>query len=257
MAEIGETLRDARMRARIDISEIEAQTKIRAKYLRAIENEEWDLLPGPTYVKSFLRTYAEALGLDARMLVEEYKLRHERLSDDQLRPIGPPGAARTTRTPSGGPPRLLIVGVIVVLLLGALWIVGSMGDDDPEPTAPVTATQPPAQPRTTTTRTTATPARTQRPTRVVSLQIIPTGEVYVCLVAAGGRTLVPGVVLGPGEATRTFRSRRFLINLGNSNAQLRINGRVREVPASSEAIGYVITRLGRQPLPAGQRPDCT
>ena len=59
------------MRQRIDISEIEAQTKIRAKYLRALENEEWDLLPGPTFVKSFLRTYAEALGLDARLLLEE------------------------------------------------------------------------------------------------------------------------------------------------------------------------------------------
>ena len=38
------------MRARIDISELEAETKIRAKYLRALENEEWDLLPGRTYV---------------------------------------------------------------------------------------------------------------------------------------------------------------------------------------------------------------
>ena len=62
------------MRARIDVSEIEAQTKIRAKYLRALENEEWSLLPGPTFVKSFLRTYAEALGLDGKALVEEYRL---------------------------------------------------------------------------------------------------------------------------------------------------------------------------------------
>ena len=69
------------MRARIDISEIESETKIRAKYLRALENEEWDLLPGPTYVKSFLRTYADALGLDSRLLLEEYKLRHERLAE--------------------------------------------------------------------------------------------------------------------------------------------------------------------------------
>ena len=56
MADIGTTLREARMRARIDISEVESRTKIRAKYLRAIENEEWELLPGPVYVKSFLRT---------------------------------------------------------------------------------------------------------------------------------------------------------------------------------------------------------
>ena len=61
------------MRARIDVSEIEAKTKIRAKYLRALENEEWGLLPGPTFVKSFLRTYAQALGLDGKALVEEYR----------------------------------------------------------------------------------------------------------------------------------------------------------------------------------------
>src|SRR4249919_1362590 len=93
MPEIGPTLREARMRARIDISEVEAETKIRAKYLRALENEEWDLLPGPTFVKSFLRTYADALGLDSRLLVEEYKLRHERLTDVELQPITPRGAA--------------------------------------------------------------------------------------------------------------------------------------------------------------------
>ena len=87
------------MRQRIDISEIEAQTKIRAKYLRALENEEWDLLPGPTFVKSFLRTYAEALGLDARLLLEEYKLRHERLSEADLLPIAPPGGRRDRRAP--------------------------------------------------------------------------------------------------------------------------------------------------------------
>ena len=61
MAEIGATLREARMRQRIDITDMEVRTKIRAKYLRALENEEWDLLPGPTYVRSFLRTYADAL----------------------------------------------------------------------------------------------------------------------------------------------------------------------------------------------------
>src|ERR671918_3697 len=92
MPDIGSTLREARMHARIDISEIESETKIRAKYLRALENEEWDLLPGPTYVKSFLRTYAEALGLDGKLLIEEYKLRHERLSDVELQPIRPQGA---------------------------------------------------------------------------------------------------------------------------------------------------------------------
>src|SRR5690348_9065725 len=101
MPDIGASLREQRMRSRIDITEIEAQTKIRAKYLRALENEEWDLLPGPTYVKTFLRTYADALGLDGRMLVEEYKLRHERLSDVDLQPIAP----RRQDPRRGGPAR--------------------------------------------------------------------------------------------------------------------------------------------------------
>src|ERR671935_164498 len=87
MADIGTTLREARIRARIDISEVEARTKIRAKYLRAIENEEWDLLPGPVYVKSFLRTYGDFLGLDRRLLVDEFKRRYERPSDHDTRPI--------------------------------------------------------------------------------------------------------------------------------------------------------------------------
>ena len=75
------------MRARIDMTEVEARTKIRAKYLRAIENEEWDLLPGPVYVKSFLRTYGDFLGLDSRMLIDEYKRQYERPFDNEMRPM--------------------------------------------------------------------------------------------------------------------------------------------------------------------------
>ena len=85
MAEIGSTLREARMRARIDISEVEAGTKIRAKYLRALENEEWDLLPGPVYVKSFLKTYGDFLGLDSRLLIDEFKRRYERPMEHEVR----------------------------------------------------------------------------------------------------------------------------------------------------------------------------
>src|SRR5438094_5758969 len=95
MPEIGESLREARMRARIDVSEIEAKTKIRAKYLRALENEEWGLLPGTTFVKTFLRTYAEYLELDARTLVEEYKQRYERPAHGDLAPFGGLGGPRS------------------------------------------------------------------------------------------------------------------------------------------------------------------
>ena len=97
MPEIGDQLRETRMRNRIDITEVEAATKIRAKYLRALENEEWDLLPGPTFVKTFLRTYADYLGLDARNLVEEYRQRYERPSAQELAPFGTNIGGRRSR----------------------------------------------------------------------------------------------------------------------------------------------------------------
>src|SRR3954464_4640573 len=97
MPGIGETLREARMRQRLDISDVEQRTKIRAKYLRALENEEFGMLPGPTFVKTFLRTYAEQLGLDPHALVEEYRGNYEGGDDLAPQPLGPPAAMRRDR----------------------------------------------------------------------------------------------------------------------------------------------------------------
>ena len=80
---IGEVLKGTRTRLGVDIATLERDTKIRAKYLRALENEEWDTLPGPTYVKAFLRTYASYLGLDAEALVDEYRRTIERSPDSE------------------------------------------------------------------------------------------------------------------------------------------------------------------------------
>ena len=111
MPDIGETLRETRMRRRIDMTEVEAATKIRAKYLRALENEEWDLLPGPTFVKTFLRTYAEYLDLDPRLLVEEYRQRYERPTTQDLTPFR--GRAGQRGRPRQRPRRSIIPFVVV------------------------------------------------------------------------------------------------------------------------------------------------
>lgn len=129
MAEIGATLREARMRAGIEIAEIESETKIRAKYLRALENENWAALPGPTYIRSFMRTYADTLGLDGRMLVEQYRLSHERPSDNDLAPIAPP--RRRSLRPRRTVPRWVIIAVLVVILVVALWWLGTRSPDGP------------------------------------------------------------------------------------------------------------------------------
>ena len=116
MADIGSTLREARMRERIDITEVEARTKIRAKYLRAIENEEWDLLPGPVYAKSFLRTYGDFLGLDSRLLVDEYRRQYERPSDHDLQPIS---SLTRERERERGPRGPLISNDAVAAMVGS------------------------------------------------------------------------------------------------------------------------------------------
>ena len=75
MFEIGTSLREARLRKGIEIPDAERGTKIRAKYLRALETESFDILPGQAYIKSFLRAYADYLDLDGQLFVDEYTSR--------------------------------------------------------------------------------------------------------------------------------------------------------------------------------------
>ncbi len=273
MPEIGATLREARMLARIDIAEIEQATKIRAKYLRALENEEWELLPGPTFVKTFLRTYAEALGLDAKLLVDEYKLRHERLTDAELRPIAPRGRGTGAR-PAGsslGPPRLdspgggrpsrgPIVAVLVLALLVVLALIGLLGgSSDPN------VSEKPTPPTTTSTATTTVPpssgsapvvAPKAKARKFATLKVLPTGNVNVCLRAEGQGTLINGIDLRKGEDQKTYRSSRFTLALGNANARIRWNGKTFTPSASSSPIGYAFTATGRTRLKAADLPTC-
>ena len=128
MPEIGETLRDARMRARIDVSEIEAKTKIRAKYLRALENEEWGLLPGPDVreeLPAHLRAGARARRQGAGRGVPAQPRAPERggARADRARARSAAAAARGSAR-RGGPSRGYMrgrrrsCGVIVLLIVG-------------------------------------------------------------------------------------------------------------------------------------------
>jgi Helix-turn-helix domain len=259
MPEIGEMLREARMRKRIDMTEVEAATKIRGKYLRALENEEWDLLPGPTFVKTFLRTYAEYLGLDPRLLVEEYRQRYERPATQDLTPFTASrgrGRARRRRMASMGPV-LVIVGCVAVLL-GALYALGRFGEDDTEPPPPnqVRETEPTAAPDSGG-GSDGSRAENERPRRV-RLQLVATAPVYVCVVDARGRQVVDEETLDASSPRRTYISRSFRTNFGNNNVRMRVNGKTYRVEPSSEAIGYEL-RPGRAPrrLPNAQRPDCS
>jgi cytoskeleton protein RodZ len=257
MADIGTTLREARTRQRLDISEIESETKIRAKYLRALENEEWDLLPGPAYVKSFLRTYANALGLDGKLLIEEYKLRHERLSDFELQPIAPPSSRDRQRRPGARVPRGALVALVVAALVVALYFIGSRAGKDDNggqagSTTPTTATS-----SSSKAGAAAKPKHKKKPKpKHARLTIVATGQVYVCLKAAGSRTLVNGVVLTGGAHQGPYRSSRFRLRLGNSEARLFANGKTHTIPPVANGIGYEITPTKVRRLPESQWPNC-
>jgi cytoskeleton protein RodZ len=260
--EIGETLREARMRRRIDMTEVESATKIRGKYLRALENEEWDALPGPTFVKTFLRTYAEYLGLDARLLVEEYRQRYERPSIQELTPFRrPPRRARRRLSGLLGPGAVLFAGVVV--LLGIFWVLGTWGDDEGSGGAPARlaptptddggqASAPGDEERRRSSRS------RERAPQTVRLQLLATAPVYVCVVDARGRQVIDEQTLAAGARTRVYRSKRFRTNFGNDNVRMRVNGRLWEVAASADPIGYEL-RPGRRPrlLESDQRPDCS
>ncbi|MHB8531944.1 MAG: helix-turn-helix domain-containing protein [Solirubrobacteraceae bacterium] len=257
MPEIGATLREARMRARIDVSEIEAQTKIRAKYLRALENEEWGLLPGPTFVKSFLRTYAQALGLDGKALVEEYRVHHEGQGDVMLEPLAASSQRSRGRNQALGPSRGYVAAVsaigLIILVLVVLLLVGG-GSSGKRTTARKRAAATAIRPGH---KGAAASGGTRAAADVVTLSLKPTGSIYVCLIGESGRRLIAGEELQAGQNTPTYRARHFELVLGNNAVTLYIDGRARTVPASTEAIGYSITKLrGRRTLAASQLPTC-
>jgi cytoskeleton protein RodZ len=249
MPEIGETLREARMRRRIDMTEVEAATKIRAKYLRALENEEWDLLPGPTFVKTFLRTYAEFLDLDPRLLVEEYRQRYERPSTQDLTPFGGARGAgqrrrRRQRRPIG--PFLVVLGGVVAVL-AVLYLLGVVWGNSPEESDTNRVSGTP----TATPVATATPAKKSKkkkktaPTRV-TLRLTATSRVYACVEDATGKKVFGGGILEPGKSTKTFRSQRFRLNLGSGAVRMTVAGKRYKAADVGAPIGYEI-RPGKRP----------
>jgi hypothetical protein len=258
MADIGSTLREARIRARVDMSEVETRTKIRAKYLRAIENEEWDLLPGPVYAKSFLRTYGDYLGLDSRMLVEEYKRRYEGPTDNEsARPVSSLTRERERdrerRTRGPVLPQWAPVAAVLVAIVVILYLVGTLGGSSSKNSASTGAhggTHRPAHRRAQRNVTLpATPAS-------VTLQMTPTAPVYVCLVDAHGHRLIFEKTYTVGDTIPTFTRHKMLLTLGNANVQVKVNGKPQPITASSTAIRLLITPASVQHIAMTLAPTC-
>jgi Helix-turn-helix domain/RodZ C-terminal domain len=129
--EIGSSLREARIRQDLDFPALEQGTKIRAKYLRALEEERFELLPAHTYVKGFLRSYADYLGLDGQLYVDEYNSRYvigeeEALVGARRPPARVPAARHRRRERREAGAVLVALGAIglVTALVIAAWRFG-------------------------------------------------------------------------------------------------------------------------------------
>jgi hypothetical protein len=244
---IGETLREARMRQRLDITDVEAQTKIRAKYLRALENEDFGMLPGSTFVKSFLRTYAEFLGLDPQLLVEEYRARHDPRDESELTPFARPPTGRQRRRPPRRP-AWLPVAAAVVAILAVLLVLGLTGGSSNETNNTPTATKTSAK---QATHTATTPKRTVHRPRTVHLRIVPSEPTYVCLdKGPGTRVVYEATLAGP----KSWRARHLRVNLGKRSIRITVNGKRIAVPPGADPIGFDFRPTRHRELPLGQRP---
>jgi len=260
------------MRARIDISEVEVGTKIRAKYLRALENEEWDLLPGPVYVRSFLKTYGDFLGLDSRLLVDEFKRRYERPSEHEVRAMATTARERDRRR-SASPgrvagalltPRTVIVLALVVIV-AAFYVIGTQTDKTPSSgnnaIAPATNSKGSGHHHdgtgghsgtgTTKTKTATTnTATTPLVPKLASVKLVPTAKVWICVENQAGKPLMSAGDYDVGQTLPTFHAKQLLVTLGNAGVTMTADGKpvTPSEHAGQSAIALRITPTHVKPL---------
>jgi len=216
---IGNSLREARARRQIAVGQAEQVTKIRGKYLRALEEERFDLLPSETYIKGFLRTYADYLGLDGQLYVDEYDSRFV-IDDEWGRRRGSRGAAGARRE-RGVQANVVLIALGAIAVLTIVVISAWKAADDGH-----VATPPPK--RHAVVQRPAAPA----PYLEITAASGPS-KVIVNRTGAGGKLLFEGT-LERGD-TQAFNGKSFWLNVGAPE-------------------NLVITVAGRRVHVAGLRP---
>ena len=234
MTNFGATFKKARESRGISLDQIAHGTRIRARFLAAIENEEFQVLPGGFFNRGFVRSFAEAVGLDPDQAVEDY----ERLSS-----VPPPNDVLASAT--AGPPKsarnLYPVAVAVLAIAVAIFYFVTResaptieSGNPPKAAAPAGPTAPaPAQPARPAPEPTQapSPAVSSEPapppavvkTQVLTLDIHALEKTWI-KVAADGNSANPGEVLEPGM-TRKFTAENSLhLSIGNAaGLTLKIN----------------------------------
>jgi cytoskeleton protein RodZ len=246
--EIGNSLREARLRQGFELPRVEADTKIRAKYLRALEEEHFEVLPGDTYVKGFLRTYAEYLGLDGQLYIDEYNSRFAR--EEEFPPMQPGGPRRKppARRVESNFIVVALAGIVAVTILVVVaWKFGSSGN-------PTSADLLDGVGSTTTQGSTDTGGQTQPPParkpRKARLVLRATGGDCWVQVRAGGATgeLVYEGTLQQGQTQRFTKWKKLWLQLGApAYLKAKLNGHRAGLPTSPAIV--VVTAKSVRTVP--------
>jgi cytoskeleton protein RodZ len=243
--EIGNSLREARFRQQLEFGELEQATKIRARYLRALEEESFDTLPAQTYVKGFLRTYADYLGLDGQLYVDEYNSRFGSGDEEHREPVV---ARRTSNVRAREHRRLENRGVLLALagigVLFALSIAAWKFSDTGQQQIP----------NLVSTKTNTTPVATPLPknnaVKPVKFHLYIKAShgnswMDVRSWSSNGRSRYTGT-LELGQPGLPFSARKLWINFGNpGNLSIVLNGKL--VRGITRSGSYIVTRHGITP----------
>jgi hypothetical protein len=233
--EIGNSLREARIRRGIDFPQAEVATKIRGKYLRALEDEQFAVLPAQTYIKGFLRTYAEYLGLDGQLYVDEYNSRFVSGSDEHE-----PRARRSAARPQQRNRRietnvvliaLAAIAVLTVIVISA-WKASGNGNT------------PPAAKKHTPTASTVTTHGVPALLEVIPLK----GATHVIVHKddPSGKLLFDGT-LSAGNAAHVFHGSKLWLQIDTpENLKFLVRGKVVHVPGTQPQVIFV-TKTGWRP----------
>ena len=228
MFEIGNSLREARMRRGVDFAQAELATKIRGKYLRALEEEQFDLLPAETYVKGFLRNYAEYLGLDGQLYVDEFNSRF--VSGEEHEPRARRSAARPQRHNRRLETSVVLGAIAVITVLTVIVISAwkSVGD----------------KPRTSTRAAPAVKAPKVIPPHFLVTALRGTTHVTVRIGSASGPVRWDGTLEVGQQPVAIRGSRKLWVQIDSpENVQVQVRGKPVHVRTAGPAV-RIVTATG-------------
>jgi cytoskeleton protein RodZ len=240
--EIGNSLREARLRQGLEIPRIEADTKIRGKYLRALEEEQFEVLPGDTYVKGFLKTYADYLGLDGQLYLDEFNSRFTMAEE-----VSPAQSDAPRRRPRRRIESNLVVvalaGIVAVTVLVVVGLAGiGTGSDDPPLSDTTTGATTDSSGQSTTG---AGDAEDAPPEQAKLILTAARGDSFLQVRAGGvnGRLLWEGT-LEQGQVQRFLKYRRLWLDLDEpQNLNAKLNGRRVELPTEPAVVLVTPSRV--------------